>query len=83
MKPKNPKRESIPVTPNPPILWAVMKAYTWDAITIHGLPLRASHEEPQRFIPVFETREQAVAWAGSEDYIAMLSIVLGDKGTTP
>lgn len=53
-------------------LWAVMKAHAWDSITAHGFPLQCPTEGPHRFIPVFNTREQAVAWAGSDEHVAML-----------
>lgn len=54
-------------------LWAVMKAHAWDSITTaHGIPLMCPDQGPHRFIPVFNTREQAVAWAGSDDHVAML-----------
>ena len=54
-------------------LWAVMKAHAWDSITTaHGIPLMCPPEGPHRFIPVFTTREQAVAWAGSDEHVAML-----------
>ena len=52
--------------------WAVMKVLPWDHILAHGYPLRCPTEGPQRFIPVFDTREQAVAWAGSDEHVAML-----------
>lgn len=54
-------------------LWAVMKAHPWDSITTaHGIPLMCPPEGPHRFIPVFDTREQAVAWAGTDEDVAML-----------
>lgn len=50
--------------------WVVMKAHTWDSITtMHGISLMCSDEGPHRFIPVFNTREQAVAWAGSDEHV--------------
>lgn len=61
-------------SPEPPAaLWAVMKAHTWDSLEAAGFPLRSPLEGPHRFIPVFNTREQAVAWAGSEEHVAMLT----------
>jgi len=63
-------------------LWAVMKAHTWDSIEAAGFPLRCPVEGPHRFIPVFNTREQAVAWAGSDEHVAMLMPIekLSDGG---
>jgi hypothetical protein len=59
-------------------LWAVMKAHAWDSITTaHGIPLMCPPEGPHRFIPVFNTREQAVAWAGSDEHVAMLMSNVG------
>lgn len=53
--------------------WAVMKAHAWDSITTaHGIPLMCPPEGPHRFIPVFTTREQAVAWAGDDEHVVML-----------
>jgi len=45
-------------------MWAVMKAFSWDSLTVMGMPLQAPDGGPQRFIPVFDTLEQAEAWAG-------------------
>ena len=50
-----------------------MKALAWDSITTaHGNPLMCPPEGPHLFIPVFTTREQAVAWAGSDEHVAMM-----------
>jgi hypothetical protein len=54
-------------------LWAVMKAHAWSSLTVAGIEMTSPAEGPQRFIPVFETREQAVAWAGSEEHVVLLS----------
>lgn len=51
-------------------MWAVMKAQSWDSIEVMGIPMRAPEDGPCRFIPLFETRAQAVAWDnGCEDHI--------------
>jgi hypothetical protein len=47
-----------------------MKAYDWSMVTGDGLRFYPPPEGPHRFIPLFNTREQAVAWAGSEDLVA-------------
>lgn len=63
-------------------LWAVMKVYEWDSIEAAGFTLQCPADGPHRFIPVFNTRAQAVAWAGSDDHVAMLSKVESErKGT--
>lgn len=54
--------------------WVVMKAHTWDSVTTaHGVPLICPNEGPHRFIPVFNTREQAVAWAGSDEHVVKVT----------
>ena len=71
-----PKQDDAPASLAPApcsALWAVMKAHAWDSITTaHGIPLMCPPEGPHRFIPVFDTREQAVAWAGTDEHVAML-----------
>ena len=64
-------------------LWAVMKAHAWDSITAQGYPLMSPPEGPQRFIPVFETREQAIAWADSDEHVAMLMPKVSDDRQLP
>lgn len=62
--------------------WTVMKAHDWGIITTeHGFPLQCPEEGPHRFIPVFKTREQAIAWAGSDEHIAMLIMNAPDDNT--
>lgn len=55
--------------------WCVMKAHGWDGLTVAGIPMQAPKEGPQRFIPVFDTREQAVAWAGTDEHVYALESV--------
>ena len=55
--------------------WCVMKAHGWDCLTVAGIPMQAPKEGPQHFIPVFDTREQAVAWAGTEEHVYALESV--------
>jgi hypothetical protein len=63
-------------------LWVVMKALAWDSITTaHGNPLMCPPEGPHLFIPVFTTREQAVAWAGSDEHVAMMLPNVQDQAT--
>ena len=51
-------------------LWAVMRAERWDALEIRGFPIRAPDIGPQRFIPVFNTKAEAIAWNGMEGTIS-------------
>lgn len=55
-------------------LWAVMKAHSWASLSIGGVELAAPEDGPCRFIPVFDTREKAVAWAGSDENVRELSV---------
>jgi hypothetical protein len=56
--------------------WAVTKAYKFDTLSVFGHDLPAPENGPQRFIPVFDTREQAEWFAGKENaqYVAQLTI---------
>lgn len=58
-------------------MFAVMKAHKWSAVHIAGdVPLAAPDNGPQRFIPIFDTREQAVAFTeGDETHIVKLETV--------
>ena len=52
-------------------MWAIMKAYKWRSLTIGGIELAAPADGPQQFIPIFETRDQAVKFAdGDETHLA-------------
>ena len=53
--------------------WAVMKGYPWSSVEAAGIPLQSPPEGPHRFIPIFDTREQAVAWAGSDEHVVELA----------
>lgn len=51
-------------------MWAVMKAYSWESLEVMGLSLRAPPQGPCKFIPLFETRAQAIAFdGGCEDHV--------------
>lgn len=43
--------------------YAVMRAISWEGGQAGGLPMQAPPDGPQRFIPVFDTWQQAVAFA--------------------
>ena len=60
-------------------MWAVMKALDWDVFSVFGVArFRAPDEGPQRFIPVFDTREQAVAFDHGND-AHVVELVMGAK----
>jgi hypothetical protein len=47
-------------------------------MTIAGRPAKAEPGGPERFIPVFNTRAEAVAWYGKDDD-SIQPLKLGDK----
>jgi len=51
--------------------FAVMKLYGWNSVSMGGINLSAPTDDrsPQHFIPVFNTREQAVLWAGGDEHV--------------
>jgi hypothetical protein len=53
-------------------LWAVMRAHEWSALEANGIPLTSPVDGPQRFIPVFDSQEQAAEWASDGDTILPL-----------
>lgn len=60
----------------PKSYWAVMRAQEFSLIeTAIGMPLQHPPEGPQRFIPVFDTKEQAVAWNGGEDNVKEMTVI--------
>jgi hypothetical protein len=59
--------EGMSTQAEPKSYWAVMRAQQFtDIETAMGIPLQHPSEGPQRFIPVFDTKEQAVAWNGGD-----------------
>lgn len=54
---------------DPAIGYAVMRAIQWEGVEVGGIPMQAPPDGPQRFIPVFDTEEQAVAFASDGDHI--------------
>ena len=61
--------------------WCVMKLYNFADISlapIQGVSLELlppAADDPQAYLPVFTTREAAVAWNGGEDHIALMRLV--------
>jgi hypothetical protein len=53
-------------------LWAVMRAHEWPTLEVNRIPLTPPVGGPQRFIPVFDTPDQAAEWAGDGDKILPL-----------
>ena len=49
------------------LLYMVLKAMPWDAITVHGVPIVPPEDGPAYFMPVFKTHEAAVAWLDGDD----------------
>ena len=48
-------------------LWCVMKAHEWSNLSVAGIEMVAPKKGPQYFIPIFDTREQALAWSGNDE----------------
>jgi len=58
-----------PADPPKRFFWGVMKAHGWESLKVNGFPLRAPADGPDYFIPLFNSREQAVAWAGGDERV--------------
>jgi len=67
------KRRSKPAPKTATKCWAVMRGFPWSALKLadlygHGVPLNLKgDDQPSRFIPLFDTRRQAVAFNGGDD----------------
>lgn len=55
-------------------LYVVMRAIAWQGIEVGGSTLASPPDGPQRFIPVFDTQEQAIAWAEDGDVVAPIRL---------
>jgi len=56
-------------------LWAVLKMLDWSSLSVAGMTLVPPHSGPIGFIPIFRTREQAVAWSnGKEENIRKITV---------
>jgi len=50
--------------------WVVMEVYKWEYLTVLGnLSLMAPSDGPDGFMPIFDSRAEAIAWSGSEENI--------------
>ena len=61
-------------TKTKPPMWVVMIVSGWDLLTINGIQTTPPKEGPHAVLPLFNTREQAVAWNGSEDNVHELEL---------
>ena len=52
-------------TRKPKRMWAVMTGQSWNSFTVEGMEIGLPEEGPHGFIPLFDTRAQAVAWSRS------------------
>lgn len=60
--------------PTPGHYWAVMRAYDMSTIVSkEGIELRWPQDGPCAFIPLFNTREKALAWAKSDSEVVSLT----------
>ena len=58
----------------PKSMWAVLRIYPWGSLTHGGSEVRSPVSGSHGFCPVFNTKEDAVRFAGSEDAVAELEI---------
>jgi len=57
-------------------MFAIFKAYSFGSFEVMGMTLQASKDGPQRFIPLFDTREQAIKFNdGSEEHIFQMEVM--------
>jgi hypothetical protein len=54
-------------------LYCVMRACSWQSVEVNGIPLTSPPNGPQRYIPVFDTQEQAIEWAEDGDRICLVN----------
>lgn len=48
-------------------MWAVFKAYKWNSLQVLGLNLKAPLNGPCKFIPLFDTKAQALKFADGDE----------------
>lgn len=59
-------------------LWCIMKAHGWNNLSIAGIAMKAPDKGPQYFIPVFNTKKQALEWSQSGEHVRELTTVQED-----
>ena len=64
---------------NPKRFWVVMKAYDFNALSIGGFELSPPPSGPHRFLPAFNTKAEAVAFEGSDEFVYEMVTVEKDK----
>lgn len=57
----------------PKALWVVMRAHSWSSVTFAGIECPTPKEGPHRWLPVFDSKEAAIEWHGSEADIIQLT----------
>ena len=60
--------------------YMVLRSYPWESLIVSGEPLRgcvSEPGEPERMIPLFSTREAAVAWGRPGDQIREVELIEG------
>jgi hypothetical protein len=57
-----------------------MRACSWQSVEVNGIPLTSPPNGPQRYIPVFDTQEQAIEWAQDGDRICPVNCLDSTPG---
>lgn len=61
----------------PKEMWCVMKVHKWNHLQVGGYKVSAKQIGSSGFIPVFDSRELAVAWDdGSDEHVFRLATKL-------
>ena len=56
--------------------FVVMRAHEWSTLSFLGMPMQAAPNGPHRFLPIFNTREEAIAHEnGSAEYVREIETV--------
>lgn len=57
-------------------MWVVMKAYPWSALDTNigfTISMAKGPGLPTRFLPVFESKEDAISWGADDDDIMQVT----------
>ena len=49
--------------------YCVMTLNKWENLSVLNYPIQSPKEGPHYFMPVFNTKEQAIKWHGSEENV--------------